>query len=131
MAVGPGKRIARVDSEWMGGVDEHLRTLDRRLDGIERWQGAHDDQEMEQFTVVQKHMALTNTKLDTLTKLEERLIGNGTDGLVVRVDRLEQYKKTAESAKSRRGKMAVAIWVGVVLLGIELILTKILPLISG
>ena len=65
----------------------------------------------ERFQHFEKHLERMESSLTAkLDKIDEDIRGNGKDGINVRLDRLEIYKKFSRELKDKKNKEEAEIW---------------------
>lgn len=75
------------DERWQGKVDEKLKGISSQLGGINEWMRDHEEQDSERFTNIEKLIDHDKDQRSQIAKLTEAIVGNGKDGLNVKVDR--------------------------------------------
>jgi hypothetical protein len=92
--VAPKDKEAFDRGRWEGGVDTSLDAINKNLEDMHKWMEEHDDMERDQFAEIKEHMAHNEELIIDIRNLEDKVYGNGKDGLIISTDRNSQTLKT-------------------------------------
>lgn len=75
------------EARWQGKVDAKLDAIEERLTDIQKWQVAHERLDMQRFANLAVMVDHDQELRKQIKQLADAVIGNGKEGLMVKVDR--------------------------------------------